>query len=342
MPARLTIHFPAAAARELILPERGETVVGRGPECGVVVEDDRVSRRHAALAAGPSGWTVADLGSKNGTLVDSVPVAAGQPGRLAERSWISFGGLIARFEVVSGPVEALHEARLRRLTTALEIRRTLDPAVGLRELLSRVVASMLAMTGAERGFLLLAGDDGELEVAARSGLSWDDLRSAELGASIGAVQRALESGRPVVSIDARADAELGSRPSVVHGGIRALLCMPVQALDHQIGVMYADSRQPGAAFTELDLEILEALAAQAGLAIAVARLDGELRGLAERLAREAGDEGSAALRARLAGQITAVLDRSLHGAPAAAHAHASLDDTWHGLIAAHASLEASS
>lgn len=343
MPARLTIHFPAAAARELILPEGGETVVGRGPEHGVAVEDDRVSRRHAVLTGDPSGWTVTDLGSKNGTLIDGVPVPAGQPGRLAERSWISFGGLIARFETVSGPVEALHEARLRRLTTALEVRRRdLDPGVGLPELLSRVVASMLALTGAERGFLLLAGDGGALEVAARSGLSWDDLRAAELGASISAVERALESGRPVVSMDARADAELGSRPSVVQGGIRALLCVPVQALDRQIGVMYADSRRPGAAFTELDLEILEALAAQAGLAIAVARLDGELRGLAERIAREAGDDGGAALRARLAGQITAVLDRSLHGAPTAAHARPRLDDTWHGLVAAHASLGASS
>jgi putative methionine-R-sulfoxide reductase with GAF domain len=339
MPARLTILFPTAPARELILPEGDETVVGRGPECAVRVEDDRVSRRHASLALQPAGWTVTDLGSKNGTLIDGVPV---ESDLLGERSWLSFGGLVARFETVAGPVEAFHEARLRRLTTALEARRDLDPGVGLEELLARVMASMLELTGAERGFLLLAGDDGELEVAARSGLSWDDLRAAEFGGSVGAVERCLEDGRPVVSTDTRADAELGSRASVVQGGIRALLCVPVQALDRTTGVMYADSRRPGAAFTELDLEILEALAAQAGLALAVARLDGELRGLAERIAREAGDEGGAALRTRLAGQITAVLDRSLHGAPLAVSARARLDDTWQGLVAAHAALGASS
>ena len=342
MPACLTILFPSAPARELILPEGGETIVGRDPECGVVVEDDRVSRRHAVLTPGPAGWTAADLGSKNGTLIDGVPIAAGQSGRLAERSWLSFGGLIARFEPASGPAGAFHEARLRRLTTALEVRRDLDPGVGLQELLSRVVASMLDLTGAERGFLLLAGDGGELKVAARSGLSWDDLRAAEFGGSVGAVERVLKGGWPVVSTDARADAELGSRASIVRAGIRSLLCVPVQALDRQIGVMYADSRRPGAAFTELDLEILEALAAQAGLAIAVARLDGELRGLADRILHEAGDDGGVALRARLAGQITAVLDRSLHSAPSAASASARLDDTWHGLVAAHAPLGASS
>ncbi|MEA2604459.1 MAG: hypothetical protein QOF89_5451 [Acidobacteriota bacterium] len=340
MPARLTILFPAAPARELILPEGRETVVGRGLECGVVIEDDRVSRRHAVLAPGPpSGWTVADLGSKNGTLVDGRPVERAAP--LAAESWISFGGLLARFEAAEGPVEVFHEARLRRLTTALEVRRELNPGLGLGELLSRVVASMLALTGAERGFLLLAGEDGELEVAARSGLSWDDLRAAEFGGSVGAVERALASGRPVVSTDARADAELAARASIISGGIRALLCVPLQALDQRLGVMYADSRRPGAAFTELDLEILEAMAVQAGLAIAVARLDGELRGLAERIAHGAGEEGSAALRSRLAGQITAVLDRSFHGArsgPPAAAAVRNRPDTWHGLLAAHAPL----
>lgn len=280
MPARLTIHLSTAPAREMILPEGGETIVGRGPDCGVRVEDDRVSRRHAALAPDPSGWTVTDLGSKNGTLVDGVPV---RTGRLAQRSWLSFGGLLVHFESVSGPADVFDQERRRRLTTALELRRELDPAIGLEALLSRVVASMLALTSAERGFLLLAGEDGELEVAARSGISWDDLRAEEFGGSVGAVERALAAGRAVVSADARADAELGERASVVSGGIRALLCLPVQALDRRLGVMYADSRRPGAAFTELDLEILEELAAQAGLAIAAARLNGELRGLTERL-----------------------------------------------------------
>jgi hypothetical protein len=308
MPARLTIRFSAAPARELILAEGKETIVGRDPDCGVVVEDDRVSRRHAAFTSGSSGWTVTDLGSKNGTLVNGVRV---ETARLADRSWISFGGLLTHFEAVRAPVEEIREERLRRLTTALEIGQELGPGMELRELLSRAVASMQTLTNAERGFLLLVRDDGDFEVAARSGLSWDDLRAAEFSGSVGAVERVLSNGQPVVSVDARADAELGARASVVSGGIRALLCVPVHALDRRIGVMYADSRQPGAAFTELDLEILEELAAQAGIAIAAARLNGELRGLAERIA-----VGGETLR-----------PKDFH-------------DTWQGLLAAQATLGA--
>jgi hypothetical protein len=285
MPARLTLYFAAAPARVLALPEGRETVVGRDPGCGVAIADDRVSRRHAVLAPGPAGWSVRDLGSKNGTLADAAPVTVARP--LAAPTWLSFGGVLARFETVPAGAEAPDEERLRRLTTALEVRRGFDlmgaPQTALPELLARVAASVLSLTGAERAFLLLPREDGELAVAARAGLGPDDLRSAELGGSVGAVTRVLDSGRPVVRSDVRADAELGARESVVAAGIRALVCVPIPVPDGPRGAMYADSQRPGAAFTELDLEILAALAGQAGLAAAVARLQGELDGLAGRM-----------------------------------------------------------
>lgn len=309
MPARLTVHFPSGPARVFLLPDGGEAVVGREEGCDVVLEDDRVSRRHAVLASDLSGWSIRDAGSKNGTFLGGMPVDGH---RLDERSWLSFGGLIACFERLSLPVEKIEEQQLRRLTTSLEVQRRLDPGMGLDELLPRVVASMLELTNAERGLLLLAGPAGELETAACSGLAWEDLAADDFVISRSAVQTVLATGNPVVSTDAQSDAELGEKASVLARGIRALLCVPVRALDRLIGVMYADSRLPGAAFTELDLEILAALASQAGLAIAVARLDGELKGLVRRIAEAPDVEPQ--LRAQLAAEVAAVLERSLQTA----------------------------
>ncbi|HYN21015.1 MAG TPA: GAF domain-containing protein [Thermoanaerobaculia bacterium] len=305
MPARLTVHFPSGPARVVPLPDDRQTVVGRDPDCDLVLDDDRVSRRHARLVRGEDGWTVADLGSKNGTLVDGGPAAGSS---LSEKSWISFGGLVARFESLTGPDRADAE-RWQRFSTTLDLRRRLTPGMGLSQLLPRVVESMLELSNAERGFLLLAGPDGDLEVAARSGLSWEDFDAGDFSGSLGAVQRVLATEEPVVSADALSDAVLAARASIVSSGIRALLCVPVHALDRLIGVMYADSRKPGAVFTELDLEILQALASQAGLAIAVARLDTELKGLALRITEA--PEGDPDLRMRLAGEVSAVLERSL-------------------------------
>lgn len=320
MPARLTVHLPLRPARVMVLREGHEMVLGRAPGCDLVLDDDRISRRHARLTAREGGWTVADLGSKNGTAVDGVPV---DQALLGDRHWLSFGGLLSRFErVPDGAETAEMEERLERLRTSLELSRRLDPSEGLEVLLQRVLSSMLALVAAERAMILLGQPDGDLEVAARAGLDWSDLTGEEFGGSVGAVERVLATEEPTVSSDALADDLLAGRPSVVSGGIRALVCLPVRALDRPIGVMYADSRKPGAAFTELDLEILRALASQAGLAIAVARLDRELKGLA----RLTGADPASALDATLG---------------PGALAGSRLPFTWQGLVTARqATLEA--
>jgi phosphoserine phosphatase RsbU/P len=46
------------------------TVIGRSPDCGVTLDHDRVSRRHARIYQDPFGrWIIEDLGSLNGIVV---------------------------------------------------------------------------------------------------------------------------------------------------------------------------------------------------------------------------------------------------------------------------------
>ena len=46
--------------------------IGRGPEQEVFLDDITVSRQHAELRATGAGWQIVDLGSLNGTYVNSV------------------------------------------------------------------------------------------------------------------------------------------------------------------------------------------------------------------------------------------------------------------------------
>ena len=50
------------------LPASGEVTIGRAPECQVIIDHRKLSRRHAVLRVGPPP-TVQDLGSTNGTRV---------------------------------------------------------------------------------------------------------------------------------------------------------------------------------------------------------------------------------------------------------------------------------
>src|SRR3972149_5017494 len=54
------------------LGQRPETM-GRDANCEIPTDDPSTSRRHARITLTPSGYTVEDLGSKNGTLVNDSP-----------------------------------------------------------------------------------------------------------------------------------------------------------------------------------------------------------------------------------------------------------------------------
>jgi hypothetical protein len=64
------------------------TVIGRGAEADVVVDDPGVSRRHAEVHTGGGRVRVVDLGSTNGTFVDGERIGTGD---LADGSRITVG-----------------------------------------------------------------------------------------------------------------------------------------------------------------------------------------------------------------------------------------------------------
>jgi hypothetical protein len=82
--------------RRLLVPPRGG-IIGRSRDCEVVLDDAGISRRHAELRPGPQGWTVADLGSTNGVLVNGHEIHAAQP--LAPGDRLELGSTEILFDV---------------------------------------------------------------------------------------------------------------------------------------------------------------------------------------------------------------------------------------------------
>lgn len=85
---------PAAAPAQRAVIETGQrrfaltpptTVVGRGREADVQLDDPNISRRHAEFRFEGGQWTVNDLGSTNGTQVDGRAVDGSVPLRSGDR-----------------------------------------------------------------------------------------------------------------------------------------------------------------------------------------------------------------------------------------------------------------
>ena len=77
-PTRLVVVEGSLRGTTLSLGQ-APVLIGRSPECTLVVTDDFASGRHARLVPTESGWTVEDLGSTNGTQLDGAPLGGPRP-----------------------------------------------------------------------------------------------------------------------------------------------------------------------------------------------------------------------------------------------------------------------
>jgi hypothetical protein len=79
------------------IPPAGATI-GRSRDCDIVLQDSNVSRKHAEIRPGAQGqWTIADLGSTNGVVVNGQPARGAVP--LAAGDQVELGTSKLRFEL---------------------------------------------------------------------------------------------------------------------------------------------------------------------------------------------------------------------------------------------------
>jgi serine/threonine-protein kinase PknK len=177
-----------------------------------------------------------------------------------------------------------------RLSRILAITRELASEHDMDRLLPRVTDHAVALLGAERGFVLLIGDNGELETHTARTRGGADEPHARFSRSV--AERVVESGEPVVTLSARDDQRLAEAVSVHQLMIQSIACVPIRGappVGRTIGALYVETRmRPGVRF-EHEVPTLSAFADQAAIAIENARLLTENRDRADELARANGE-----------------------------------------------------
>ena len=81
----------AAGVRAVPLPRQPKATIGRLHTCEVVIEDESVSRQHAAIYQGPNGLYIEDLGSRNKTKVMGRALGRGESAQLPPGSVVEIG-----------------------------------------------------------------------------------------------------------------------------------------------------------------------------------------------------------------------------------------------------------
>lgn len=158
------------------------------------------------------------------------------------------------------------------LSLLVRAAQTFNSSLDLSEVLNRVMDQVIAVTHAERGFLVLRQADGHVLFKAARAIDQQTIDDPAFQVSRGVVERVLDEGEPQLTSDAQSDSWLLSRESVVGLHLRSILCVPIRLRDKAIGAIYVDNRLQAGIFNRDHLSLISAIADHAATAIENARL----------------------------------------------------------------------
>lgn len=260
MPERTSISIKDRHGFERAVPAHVEMVFGRQAQSDVVLPDTMVSRSHLKVQFQEGRWWAEDLGSSHGTYFQDQPITRipWEPGstlRLADGAYY----LTLRLE----PAFA-SEVNLQAILRTAGL---LAGEVELDDLLEQTLDRLLAISGTDRGFLMLP-EGPDLVVKVQRNLGADMARDIHL--SMSSVHRVFEQGETVWIHNVANDEALMSQKSVINLQLKTILCLPLQVQGARIGVVYLDSRR---IVTEpVDRPTFEAIVALCAIAIERTRL----------------------------------------------------------------------
>ncbi|MER3416567.1 MAG: hypothetical protein C4297_10195 [Gemmataceae bacterium] len=279
---------------------RERTILGRNPDCDIIIPESTVSRLHAQIVQEGTTYYVEELKARNPTFVNDQRLA----GRIAlkEGDEIRIAQFVGRF-YLSKPVEGLTQIELKddednvfstvtketcsafsfqtqpteRLRILLEITNALSQTLELDKLLPKVLEQLFQVyRQADRGFIVLVEPQSRrLIVKASKFRRPRDEQHDRPSRKI--IAHCVETGQAVLSEDALTDQRFAMSESISDLRIRSVMSAPLKTSEGQVfGVIQLDTQDRLKRFSEDDLSLLVAVSNQAAVALENARLHDEL------------------------------------------------------------------
>ncbi len=293
----LRLHVVPAQGEPFDHPLEGDSiVVGRSSQCDLTIADRFLSRLHSRVFRQESGWSIEDLGSRNGTLVNGRAVS--QPTLLTEGDEVQLSGSLLQVRSVAPdsavitrdrglpghtilrPASDLIESHralssesrssvdaLQRYTDRLQllndVHQALARSVDLSVLLELILARAFEHLGPEEGVILLKAKDTYEQAAFRA----TDADSRRYAISETLVREVAEKGQAALVLDVETDERFAAAESIIGSGIRSLIAAPLQDQGGALGMIALSSRLNRRQFGEDDLQLLTSIATVAALRI---------------------------------------------------------------------------
>lgn len=274
--------------RRIVTVDKPVFTIGRRTETDLRLPGADISRLHAEIAVENGTCVLRDKESRFGTFVNGERVTeralqhadAIRFGQSGDTDIVFFVNDDAPSVEKSAVVAA---TELRQMAALLEGLRALGSGRVLDDVLALVLDSAIEVTGAERGFVMLANRERELEFKLARARGKVTLSGRTFETSRKIPESVYATGQQTI-VEDLLDGDLAQlHTGTVALGIRHVLCAPLRLVryveradekgaDEIIGVLYLDSRERGALRSVPAQQALDTLSAEAALAIENARL----------------------------------------------------------------------
>jgi serine phosphatase RsbU (regulator of sigma subunit) len=286
------------------------SVMGRHPECDIVLDSAAVSRQHACIIREGSDFYIEDMHSRNGTFVNGSQIQGrrllqdGDQLRICELTFAFFtrepssellgtamlgaeglplpllvddgaptGTIMSKVDVSSGKSPLLSANPEVKLRAMIEISQSLGKTVALEAVLPKLLESLFKIfPQADRGFVVLrSGPNGPLVPRAIRYRREHMEERVRISRTI--LDQVIASKEAILSADATSDTRFETSQSIADLRIRSVMCVPLIDSEGQpLGAMQIDTLDPRHRFRQEDLDVLASVASQAAIAVDNAQL----------------------------------------------------------------------
>lgn len=271
--ASLVITEPDGTLRTVELFKR-VTSVGRAKGNDIVLTDQSVPDAAATLTVDGATWVAEALPGTTLTV-------NGKPRKkqvLDDGQAFEIGGTRMRVAHEESSVTPGGKTRnsIESLQSLLEFSRGLMADYDLPRLLENLMDSVIEVTGADKGFLILL-ENGDLCVKVARNVARENIEDAVSRVSDTIIAKVVREQKPVIVSDALNSEEFKASESVVNLKLSSVMAAPLSDKGELIGLIYVGNDSVVNLFETHDLEVLTVFSAQASLVVANALLVNSLQ-----------------------------------------------------------------
>ncbi len=253
------------------------TSIGSNEENDIVIPDPLLADSHAHVHFDGRDFNVTSI-DKHGDL--HVNGKKRKKHRLVHQDVMKIGATELTFSLYDEPVSDEEAAKtleaLNSYRKLFEFSEKLLANYDLSGLLDQLMDSVIAITNADKGFLILL-EGNELRVKVARNLKRENLADALQQLSDSIVEKVVKTKKAVIVSDALHDQEFSNAMSVMSLKLSSVMCVPLLERGNLLGVLYVGNDSVAQLFDESHLEVLTIFAAQASLIIRNALLVNELK-----------------------------------------------------------------